>query len=172
MNKIYFYILNVLAIAVPLAFFEIIVEKKSGWGSSWQKNKWYAKAFAPKSAFMKFIAKALDIEPPLNYHVLMFLLVIPVIFLFEYFYIKKNILLLLASFSGALVTEDFLWFLFNWYFDSLHQLLKGPNGTIFWHKRWFKISGSSGKDKYLPASYFSAMAISLLLLLFSLRFGS
>jgi hypothetical protein len=65
----------------------------------------------------------------------------------------------LAIFIGVLVAEDFLWFLLNWHFDARKQLLKGPNGSIWWHKNWIKIS----KNYYLPACYFSALALSIII---------
>ena len=163
MSNLYIYFLNVLIIALPLALFEIVTEKDKGWGSGWSKSKWYAKPFAPKSSLVRFLTKILNIEHPLVYHFIVFAVIIPAIFIFEYFYLTKDILLLLASFIGVIALEDFLWFLLNWNFDSRRQLLKGPNGTIWWHKRWIKIS----KNTYLPASY-SAFLLSLLLLILSL----
>lgn len=161
MDKLYIYFLNILIIALPLALFEILIEKEKGWGSGWSKNKWYAKPFVPQSSFVKFLIKVLKIESPLVYHFITFAIIIPAIFIIEYYYWTNNILLLIASFIGVIVLEDFFWFLLNWNFDSLRQLLRGPNGTIWWHKRWIKIS----KNSYLPASYFSALPLSFLLLL-------
>ena len=155
------YIINILVIAFPLAIFEIITEKQFGWGSGWSKDKWYAKQFAPNSSVVKLLVKILRVEYPLNCHFVIFVIIIPIIFVFEYFFWTNNILLLLSSFIGVVVFEDLFWFLFNWNFDSFKQLLKGPNGSIWWHKRWIKIS----KNNYLPASYFSALPISFVLLL-------
>lgn len=160
MNIYLFFFVNVLAIALPLAIFEIVAEKSQGWGSGWQKNKWYAKPFFPKNKIIRLLVKILTIESPLNYHILVFVLMIPSIFILEYFLLTKNILLLASCFIGVLVAEDFLWFLLNWNFDSLKQLLKGPSGSIWWHKRWFKIS----LTKYLPTSYFYGLLLSLVLL--------
>jgi len=160
--SIYFiYFLNLLIVALPLAFFEIVIEKKNGWGSGWPKDKWYAKPFLPDNSVTKLLVKILKVESPLNYHFLVFGVILTVVFVLEYFRWTDNILLLLASFIGVTVFEDFLWFLLNWHFDSRKQLLKGPNGSIWWHKSWIKISS----NYYLPTSYLFAMPLSLILLL-------
>lgn len=161
MNNYLVYILNILLIALPLAIFEICIEVGGGWGSSWPKHRWYAKPFIPENRIVKFFVKIFNVESPLNYHLFMFGLIIPVIFLLQYFYFTKNILLLISCFVAVLVFEDFLWFLLNWRFDSLRQLLKGPNGSIWWHKGWIKV----GKNKYLPISYFIMIPISIILLI-------
>jgi len=95
------------------------------------------------------VVKLLNIELPLNYHVVVFVCIIPVLLVVEYFYLTSNIILLLASFFGILIFEDFFWFLLNWNFDSLNQLTKGPHGSIWWHKRWVKVL----PERYIPASY-------------------
>jgi hypothetical protein len=159
--NIFIYILNIFFIALPLAVFEIVIEKKQGWGSGWSKDWWYARPLFPNSSLVKGVSKKLNIELPLGYHFIMFGFVIPVLMVFEYVYIIPNILIVVGIFLGVLVVEDFLWFLFNWNFDSLTQLLKGPQGTIFWHKKWLKISS----EKYVPRSYAVVMLISLILLL-------
>ncbi|MDD3284674.1 MAG: hypothetical protein PHZ07_03715 [Patescibacteria group bacterium] len=161
MEKYLIYILNILLIALPLAIFEICIEPSGGWGSSWLKNKWYAKPFIPENKIVKFFVRIFNVESPLNYHLFMFGFIIPAIFLLEYIFITQNIILLLSGFVAVLVFEDFLWFLLNWRFDSLKQLLKGPNGSIWWHKGWIKVS----KNKYLPISYFIMFPISIILLL-------
>jgi len=160
MNKHLIYILNILIIALPLAIFEIIVEKNGGWGSGWPKDRWYARPFAPNSALTRSLVLVMGIEPPLNYHMLMFAVVLPFALAAEYLSGVKNILLLLSSFVCINVVEDFLWFLLNWHFDSLGQLLRGPNGSIWWHKPWVKITSSH----YLPTSYFIGLSLSLFLL--------
>jgi len=161
MEKYLLYILNILLIALPLAIFEIIIEPSGGWGSSWPKHKWYAKPFAPKNKIIKLFVKIINVESPLNYHLFVFGLIIPIIILVEHFYLTKNILLSIACIIAILVFEDFLWFLLNWRFDSLKQLLKGPKGSIWWHKSWVKI----GKNSYLPISYFLLFPLSIILLI-------
>lgn len=163
MNTYLIYSLNILFIALPLAIFEIIIEKSYGWGSSWTKDKWYAKPFHLNNLFVKSITKILNIESPLNYHVLVFWIILPIIFIFEFFLLANNILLLLASYIAVMIFEDFFWFLLNWNFDSLRQLLNGPKGSIWWHKRWVNIY----KSYYLPASYFPMFLLSVILLIIS-----
>lgn len=160
MEDLMFYILNILLIALPLAIFEIFIEPSGGWGISWPKHKWYAKPFFPENKFLKFIVRIANIESPLYYHVFVFGLIIPGIFVLEYFFIIQNILLLISCFIAVLVFEDFLWFLMNWRFDSFTQLLKGPNGNIWWHKGWVRVY----KQYYLPVSYFILIPVSLILL--------
>lgn len=163
MDKFSLYLVNIFIISLPLAIFEILIEKDKGWGSGWLKNKWHAKPFAPKNFFVKFLVRVLTIEYPLNYHFAVFAVAIPAIFILEYFYWSTNIMVLIASFISVLIFEDLFWFLFNWSFDSRRQLLRGPKGNIWWHKRWVKIS----KNHHLPLSYLLAFPVSLLLLLFS-----
>ncbi|MDE2031112.1 MAG: hypothetical protein KGI58_02540 [Patescibacteria group bacterium] len=163
MNTYLFYILNILLIALPLAIFEIIIEKDHGWGSGWSKDKWYAKPFHSKSLFIRSIIKILNIESPLYYHVLVFWVVLPIIFITEFFWLESNILLLISSYIAVMIFEDFFWFLLNWNFDSLRQLCNGPKGSIWWHKRWRKIY----KNYYLPASYFPTLLLSIILLILS-----
>ncbi|MDO8659133.1 MAG: hypothetical protein Q7K54_00875 [Candidatus Parcubacteria bacterium] len=163
MNISSIYVLNILIIALPFSIFEIFIEKNNGWGSGWSKDKWYAKPFLPNNSIVKLLIKILKIESPLNYHFFVFTIFLPIIFLLEYFYLANNILLMIASFIGVVLFEDFFWFLFNWNFDSLKQLLKGPNGSIWWHKRWIKVSN----NYYLPASYFPTLILSVFLLLLS-----
>ena len=157
------YIFNIILIAFPLAIFEICIESSGGWGSSWPKHKWYAKPFLPNNKLVKFLVKIANVQSPLNYHLFVFGIIIPIIFLIEYVFITHNIFLLTSCFIAVLVFEDFLWFLLNWRFDALKQLFKGPNGIIWWHKGWVRIS----KTHYLPSSYFMMIPISLILLILS-----
>jgi len=162
--SIYFYIFNIIIIALPLAIFEIIIEKDKGWGSGWDKNKWYAKKFIPDNIIVKSLAKILKIEPPLNYHALVFGFLLPVLFIAQYIYVVNDALLLLASLVSVLVFEDMFWFIFNWNFGSFRQLLRGPEGSIWWIKGWVRIY----KKYYLPKSYFIGLPISIILLVLSL----
>lgn len=157
MSKYVIYILNILLISLPIAIFEIAIEKRGGWGSSWLKDKWYAKPFKPDSKAVKLLIKIVNIQSPLNYHFVMFVLVIPSLFIVQYFYWTKDVLLLFSCFFSVLVFEDFFWFLFNWHFSSLKELLKGSDGSVWWHKSWVKIFG-----KYqLPKSYLSLIILSM-----------
>lgn len=164
MTNFLFFVANILILAGGLAVFEIKIEKNSGWGSGWQKNKWYSRPFAPKSLLVKIVVKLLNVANPLNYHAIVFGLVLPLTLIIEYFTLTKNVFLLLACFVGVTVFEDMFWFILNWHFDSLRQLLKGPNGGIWWHHRWMRIY----KNQYLPVSYATGFLVAAIFLLLSL----
>ncbi|MDD4988842.1 MAG: hypothetical protein PHV42_00235 [Candidatus Pacebacteria bacterium] len=161
MNFYSFFILNVLAIAWPVAILEILIEKDKGWGAGHPKDKWYGKIIAQNNPVMKGLAKAIGVPYFFGYSLVMYWLIIPWILVAEYFILVKNVWLLVAIFIAICFIEDFSWFVFNWYFDSLTQLLKGPNGSIWWHQKWIRIY----KNKYLPASYFSGFALVIIFLL-------
>ena len=148
MNYYLFYLLNVLLFALPLALFEINLEKDSGWGGAFPKNRWYGKSFIRGTAFAKILTKITKLEAPLNYHVIIMIL-FPTVFTLEYFFGTRNIWLVIACFWGVNFFADLFWFSFNWHFHSMKELLKGPNGSISWHKGWTKIS----KTSYLPTVY-------------------
>ena len=148
MNYYLFYLLNVLLFALPLALFEINLEKDSGWGGAFPKNRWYGKSFIRGTAFAKVLTKITKLEAPLNYHVIIMIL-FPTVFTLEYFFGTRNIWLVISCFWGVNFFADLFWFSFNWHFHSMKELLKGPNGSISWHKCWTKIS----KTSYLPTVY-------------------
>ena len=160
------YILNILVIAFPLSILEILMEGKFGWGSGWSKDKWYAKPFLAGNPIVKFFVKQIKIEWPLNYHITVFIVIMPIICILEYIFLDRNIVLIVACFIAILVFEDLFWFLFNWNFDSFKQLMKGPNGSIWWHKGWIRISGNT----YLPVPYFVHIPFSLVLLILAYLF--
>lgn len=165
--KLLFLFYNILFLSLPLAIFEIIIEKDKGWGGGWNKTKWCAKPFAPNSKLTRFLVKILKVETPLNYHLLMFAVVFPIIFIAQYVFITHNILLLFTAFITVILFEDVLWFAINWNFDSFKQLLKGPNGSIWWHKSWVKISSHN----YLPTSYFIWPILVVILYLLAQRYN-
>jgi hypothetical protein len=150
-------LLNIIFFAIPLALFEISVEKAHGWGSGWSKDKWYAKSILRGTKLGNWMTRVSKLEPPLNYHLVLSYLIFPGVFVLEYIFGYRNILLVISSFFFVILLADIAWFSFNWHFDSWTQLLKGPKGSIFWHKDWIRIA----KDKYLPQSYFSWLAIAL-----------
>ena len=155
-------LLNIAFFAIPLALFEISIEQAHGWGSGWPKYKWYAKSIFKNTKIGNIITKITKLEPPLNYHLLISYILFPVIFICEYIYGYRNIFLVLGSFFAVMVFAEITWFSCNWYFNSWTELTKGPNGSIFWHKDWVKIS----KNKYLPKTYFiwsSCMIICIVL---------
>lgn len=160
-------LLNILLFAVPLALFEISIEKAHGWGSGWSKDKWYAKSLLKGTKAGDLITKLTKLEPPLNYHLILSYLVFPGVFVLEYIYGTRNIFLVLASFFFVILFADIAWFLFNWHFDSWTQLTKGAKGTIFWHKGWTRIYS----NHYLPTAYFVWLAIASLLLILARIFS-
>jgi len=148
MNYYIFYGLNILLFALPLALFEINLEKSQGWGGGFPKDKWYGKSFIKGTAFGRQLTKITRLEEPLNYHVIIMIL-FPTVFTLEYIFGIRNIWLIISCFWGVNFFADLFWFFFNWHFDSLTQLLKGPKGSISWHKSWVKIS----RNSYLPTVY-------------------
>jgi hypothetical protein len=162
-SKIITFLVNVIVLALPIAILEITLEKNTGWGSSFPKNKWYGKVIGENSKIIRAIVKLLGLPYFFGYLVFMYFFVLPIILISEYLTIIPNAALLLAVYFAILITEDFLWFLMNWNFNSLEELLKGPTGKIWWHKRWVKIY----KNKYLPMSYFIAIPFILFFLLIS-----
>jgi hypothetical protein len=157
MNDYLFYALNIILFALPLALFEINLEKSQGWGGGFPKDKWYGKSFIRGTKLGAILTKITKLEAPLNYHVIIMIL-FPTVFTLEYIFSSQNIWLIIACFWGVNVCADFFWFAFNWHFDSFKQLLKGPNGSIAWHKSWVKI----GPQLYLPTVYPLWLALSIL----------
>lgn len=157
MNDYLFYTLNILLFALPLALFEINLEKASGWGGAFPKDKWYGQSILQGTRLGKILTKLTKLESPLNYHLLIMALFLTV-FILEYIYGSRNIFLLLSCFFGVNFFADLSWFALNWHFDSMKQLLKGENGSITWHKDWVKI----GKDSYLPLVYPLWLGLSIL----------
>jgi hypothetical protein len=161
MNDFIFYLLNTLLFALPLALFEINLEKAQGWGGGFPRDRWYGKSSLKGTVFDKVLSKITKFESPLNYHLVIMVLFCTV-FLVELI-VTKKIFLILACFFGVNFFADIFWFSFNWYFDSFRQLLKGPKGSISWHKSWLKI----GKNSYIPTTYPIWLGISIFFLLLS-----
>lgn len=157
-------LLNILLVALPLSLIEISLEKSNGWGSGWSKDKWYARSVLEGTKIGNFLTKTTKMEMPLNYHLLVAYFLLPLIFILEYVFLPINFFLMLSAFVFVILVADILWFSLNWYFDSLTQLLKGPNGSIFWYQDWVKIS----KKKYLPRAYFAWLALAIALWLIAL----
>ena len=161
MNDYIFYILNILLFALPLALFEINLEKAEGWGGGFPKDKWYGKSSLKGTKIDKILTKITKFESPKNYHLVIMVLFL-VVFITEYI-ITKNIFLVTACFFGVNFFADIFWFSFNWHFDSMKQLLKGPHGSINWHKSWLKIN----KERYIPATYPIWLALSVIFFVLS-----
>lgn len=166
MNTIIAFVINVLLIALPIAVFEIIIEKDKGWGAGLPKNTWYGKQMTGR--FFEAISRFAKVPNFLRFQVAIYFILLPILIAVEYFLIVEDINFLIAVFFATLVTEDFLWFVINWNFNSLSELLKGPNGKIWWHKKWVRI----WPDNYLPRSYFiAAILIVVFLFLSEITYG-
>ena len=163
MNNYIFYVLNIVFFSLPLALFEISIEKAHGWGGGLSKEKWFGKTSLKGTFADRIITKITGFESPLNYH-LIIMFIFCSVFILEYIYGSRNIILIAACFLGANFFADFFWFSFNWYFHSMKELLKGPNGSIYWHKKWIKI----GKESYIPKTYPIWFILSIILLLLSM----
>jgi hypothetical protein len=163
MNHYLFYVLNIVLFSLPLALFEISVEKAQGWGGGLSKEKWLGKSSIKGTFADKVITMITGFESPLNYH-LIIMFVFCSVFVLEFIFGSRNIFLIVACLIGANFFADFFWFSFNWYFHSMKELLKGPNGSIYWHKKWIKI----GKESYIPQTYPIWFFSSIVLLLISL----
>ena len=122
------FLVNVFVLSLVLAIFEIWMEKDRGWGTG--LGPFWGKKFFKKS----FISKASEKYYFTLYHIVMFGLIVPLILLGEYLWIfRTSPLFYLASWVEIAVVEDFLWFVFNWYFPgSLRKLLAGGDlgGTV------------------------------------------
>jgi len=159
--KFIIFFANVVLLAVPISIFEILIEKDKGWSSGVPENKWYRSTVGRNNYFVKLITSIAGVPYFSAYHVLMFFLFLPLVVLIENLFIFHNLLLAISIYFGILVFEDFFWFIFNWYFPALQELLKGPEGNIWWHTRWIKIFGRY----YLPKSYLSIIGVVVLLLI-------
>lgn len=161
-SKFIIFIINVFILAIPIAFLEVLIEKDKGWGAALPKDKWYGMTIGENNLLIKSIASAIGVPYFFGYGVLMYFFLLPLVLLAEHFFILHNFLLTLAIYLGVVVIEDFSWFVINWHFPALRELLKGPQGSIWWHKRWLKMLNGY----YLPKSYLAIIG-SLILLLIS-----
>ncbi len=162
-TKIIIFITNVIVFAIPIAFFEIFIEKDKGWGGGLSKEKWYGRIIGKNNQVMKTLARIIGVPYFFGYSIFMYFFLVPVLLLLEYFLIIPNLLLLFAIYFGICAVEDFSWFVFNWNFPALRELLKGSHGSIWWHKRWVKLFNGY----YLPLSYFTSILIVVILLFIS-----
>lgn len=156
MSHYLFYALNILLFALPLALFEINLEKNQGWGGGFPRDKWYGKSSLKGTKIDRWLSKITRFESPLNYH-LVIMTLFATVFVVELI-CTKDILLVLSCFFGVNFFADLFWFSFNWHFDSFRQLLKGPHGSISWHKSWTKI----GQKSYIPSTYIWWLGLSII----------
>ncbi|TXH00255.1 MAG: hypothetical protein E6P95_03950 [Candidatus Moraniibacteriota bacterium] len=155
------FILNVVIIALAGAIIEIVMEKENGWGGALDKKTWYGKVIGENNRVLKFLARSAGVPYFFGYAIAMYFVLVPSILLFEYTVFDQSIVFFIVIYFSILALEDFTWFLLNPYFHSLRELLKGPNGSIWWHKKWVKI----GNQCYLPKSYFISIVVVLTLLI-------
>lgn len=154
--KFLFFLVNVLILSVPIAIFEILIEKDKGWCSGHPKDRWYTRKICENN----FISRLVGVPYFLVYNLFVSFIFFPALLLVEYLLLFPHPVFLLSVYIGALVVEDFLWFVLNWHFPALKELFKGPHGAIWWHKKWIKIT----KYYYLPNSYLAIIiAIALVL---------
>jgi len=157
-SKIIIFIINLLIFSFPIALFEILFEKDKGWGGGLPKNKWYGAVIGLNNPLMKLLAYISGFPYFFGYAVLMYFFLLPGLFLLENFLYIHNFLFTLALYIGIIEIEDFFWFMFNWHFPALRELLKGPHGSIWWHKRWMKVFNGY----YLPVSYLAIILVAIL----------
>lgn len=157
-----FFFINVISISLFGAIFEICMEKDKGWGAGLDKSRWYGRIVGENNLILKLLAKSAGVPYFFGYAIAMYFILVPAVLLSEYFLFDQSPILFIAMYFSILALEDFTWFLLNPYFPSLKELLKGPNGSIWWHKKWVRI----GNHSYLPQSYFtSALIVASLLIL-------
>jgi len=169
------WLINVLVPGCALAIFEIVLEKDKGWASALNP------AGFGRRLFEGSIVARLCEKPYITvYHVFMFTVVVPAIFLSEYMLLRSgavdtqvfgklgpfpcgptgSALFIVSVWLCFLAVEDFLWFALNWYYpQSLRDLL---SGRIWWHTRWLEFGWIK-----LPRFYVSLVALSILFLLAS-----
>lgn len=166
MNILVFYIVDILVLSAGLAVFEISIEKGRGWGSGWNKERWYAKPFAPGTRFAAFLHEMNGVAPYTNYHILFFGMAIPAIVVIESFIWPMNAFFYIAVYFGVATLEDPLWFILDWHGRHFGEMLQGPNGPVFWYKKWVRL----GQGRYLPVSYLSGTVLSVIFLALGLAF--
>ena len=167
MRIIYLYFVFVFGISVPLALFEIWLERhKAGWGNGFRPGSFWGKELGWKTGI---VDKSL-ITP---YHITTFLMIVPLLAVVTALagggmrhdtvvHLLREIARLLcfipACMFGIMALEDALWFIFNTMFrmafpDALWRLLRGD---VSWHPRWFEFGfRSNGRTRsfMLPDFY-------------------
>ncbi len=173
MNKegltIAFWFTDLLLLSTVLALFEILLERDKGWASGLDEAFW-GRHVLKGTLFVQLLEKSYLTV----YHLVMFVGVVPLIFLIEYAFLRRFNLGLLPSapaaalcvlcsvWFGLAVVEDFLWFVMNWYYPgSLRDLF---SGRIWWHTRWVRIG-----SRKIPRFYITSLVMSLALLGLGLR---
>ncbi len=173
MREVLVWLASVAGISLAIALFEISIERNQGWCANFNPRGWGRKLFENS-----WLAGMAEKHYFTAYHFFMFLLVLPLMLVLEYFILRRAgaihpvgphswvgsfggspvalPLFFLAVWTSILTVEDFLWFALNWYYPgSLRQLLAGK---IWWHTRWLKIGAIQIPRFYVPTQI-AAVAI-------------
>ncbi len=141
-------------LALLFAFLEIEIEGKNGWAK--KLPTWYQKSGSPRIFYKSFS------KPLTGYHfigLLFMILFFHSAFFFGLPWTLANEVKILVSFFIVILSEDFLWFVFNPYFG----LKKFKKNKVWWHEkqRWF--------FKRIPSTYVSGfLEISIFAFIFSI----
>ncbi|MFA5309046.1 MAG: hypothetical protein WC370_06120 [Dehalococcoidales bacterium] len=115
----------IVFMALILALWEIQIEGKDGWAANspgWRIEKGW-------------LVKVMGGRPLTGYHLYMTIFIIALVHLPLFFlpWSWRVESLLLGFYSGMVLIEDFLWFVFN-----PHYGIKNfRRGKIWWHKTWW-----------------------------------
>jgi hypothetical protein len=136
----------VFGISIPLALFERwgIAKFGIGWGQPLP-----ADTFWGKPALEHVPWNIVDVRLFTRYHLVMFLIKVPVVSALAVFVLQRSGLLVLTNWSawltfmvacvlGVMALEDFLFFVFNSLFGAPypHALARLLRGEANWHPRW------------------------------------
>lgn len=168
MKLLCLYLVNLIPISLALAIFEIWLEgfKKGPWGRTEFDHPFWGKKITGKGMFLRFlIGKVLEKTYITPYHVIMFVLLIPLVTIVNYgilWYLSDQTwsihallvmpiagtkiiapIFILAIWLGNMILEDFLWFtlqtLTGWRErQALPWLLAG---NFPWHTKWWGFWG-------------------------------
>jgi hypothetical protein len=148
------FFVNLIVLCFAIAIFEVWVEKDQGWAQG--MSPFWKKPYFGGT----IIAKIGDKDFFTRYHVIAFVIVVPAFLIGEHYWFRFPWLIVVATWIGITVIEDFLWFLINPYFPAWTELLKGPHGKIWWHRSWTKFGSI-----YLPRYYFPSLGLMVVLLI-------
>ena len=173
---------NAVVLGVVFALFEILLERERGWASGMNPNGWGRRLLEGS-----FIARIFEKPYFTAYHCFVFVCVVPAVLIGECMlgfstrllrpsavppvlgFLKLaqigNVQFVLVFFAIAvwlsfMVVEDFLWFLWNWYYPGSAKDLF--SGRIWWHLKWIRIRGVM-----IPRFYLSTNLLAILFLVAS-----
>ncbi len=154
--------MDILIIATPLAVLEIYLERfKSGW------NGEFYSPFCGKKLYFKWIMKSMERAYISVYHLIMFGVILPTIYLVEYLILAHiagyggwvisfygiamvPILYLIAVGIGVATLEDLLWAMLNWHYPN--TLKRFFNAELLWHTEWVNITPTKKVPKFYTAA--------------------